>query len=154
MMKYYMRVLQPDENVRYVGRLHWIIYGHSIIFGILTIALAAWAVSLSESQKFLALSGAGLLAILAIITFLRSWFVQWTTESVVTDKRVIHKRGFIARHTQEMNISKVETVDVDQRLWGRILDYGTVRIVGTGASLEPLPYVASPLQLRNAIIVG
>ena len=154
MMKYYMKVLQPDENVRYVGKLHWIIYGHSIIFGLLTIAMAAWALSLSENQKFLALSGAGVLAMVTIVTFLRSWFVQWTTESVVTDKRVIHKRGFISRHTQEMNITKVETVDVDQRFWGRILDYGTVRIVGTGASLEPLSHVASPLQLRNSIIVG
>jgi hypothetical protein len=73
---------------------------------------------------------------------------------VVTDKRIIHKDGFIARHTQEMNISKVETVDVVQPFWGRILGYGMVRAVGTGASLETLPYVASPLQLRSSIIAG
>jgi hypothetical protein len=53
-----------------------------------------------------------------------------------------------------MNVTKVETVDVLQRFWGRILGYGTVRVIGTGASLETLPYVASPLQLRNAIVVG
>ena len=95
-----------------------------------------------------------ILGVLAIVFFLKSWFLQWTTETVVTDKRIIHKVGFISRHTQEMNISKVETVDVFQPFWGRILGYGTVRASGTGATLETLPRMASPLQLRSAIIVG
>jgi uncharacterized membrane protein YdbT with pleckstrin-like domain len=72
----------------------------------------------------------------------------------LTDKRIIYKRGFISRTTQEMNITKVETVDVVQGIWGRILGYGTVGVIGTGASLERIPYVASPLKMRNAIIVG
>lgn len=53
-----------------------------------------------------------------------------------------------------MNVTKVETVDVLQTFWGRIFGYGTVRAIGTGASLETLPYIASPLQLRSAIIAG
>ena len=54
----------------------------------------------------------------------------------MTDKRIIHKRGLISRHTQEMNITKVETVDVFQTFWGRIFGYGMVMAKGTGASLE------------------
>ena len=124
------------------------------LLGILAVVLAIFSLSQSEDFKLTALAGAAVVAAVAIIFFLRSWFLQWTTETVVTDKRIIHKLGFIARHTQEMNITKVETVDVFQGFWGRILGYGTVRVVGTGATLETLPYVASPLQLRNAIIVG
>jgi uncharacterized membrane protein YdbT with pleckstrin-like domain len=153
-MKYYMKVLQPDETVKYVGKLHWIIYRHSIILSILTIAAAGFALSLPDNERSFALIGAAILAGLAVISFLRSWFIQWTTETVVTDKRIIHKHGFIARDTKEMNITKVETVDVFQTFWGRILGYGTVRAIGTGASWESLPYVASPLQLRNSINVG
>jgi uncharacterized membrane protein YdbT with pleckstrin-like domain len=153
-MKYYMKVLQPDERVKYVGKLHWIIYRYSIVLGILTIIVAIYSLSLADKERFFAEIGAAILAVLTVIFFLKSWFLQWTTETVVTDKRVIHKVGFIARHTQEMNITKVETVDVVQPFWGRVLGYGYVRVVGTGASLETLPHVASPLQLRNSIIVG
>ncbi len=153
-MKYYMKVLQPDETVKYVGRLHWIIYGYAIIFATLAIVLAIYAMSLEQDRRFFALAGAAVFAVLALIFFIRSWFTQWTTETVVTDKRIIHKYGFIARHTTEMNITKVETVDVIQPFWGRLLNYGTVRAVGTGATWETLPHVAAPLQLRNNILVG
>jgi uncharacterized membrane protein YdbT with pleckstrin-like domain len=153
-MKYYLKVLQPDETVRYVGKLHWIIYRTSITLAVLTIVAAICSIGLADNQKFLAHIGASILGVLTVIFYIKSWFLQWTTETVVTDKRIIHKVGFIARHTQEMNISKVETVDVVQPFWARILGYGYVRVVGTGASLETLPYVASPLQLRSSILVG
>jgi hypothetical protein len=42
---------------------------------------------------------------------------------------------------------------VVQPLLGRLLDYGSVRVRGTGASLEELDYVGHPLALRNAITV-
>jgi uncharacterized membrane protein YdbT with pleckstrin-like domain len=109
---------------------------------------------LPPDQRYFGLVGCAIFGILTIIAFLRAWFLQWTTETVVTDKRIIHKLGFIARRTQEINITKVETVDVRQTFWGRILGYGSVTAIGTGASLETLPYVASPLQLRNSIVVG
>jgi uncharacterized membrane protein YdbT with pleckstrin-like domain len=52
----------------------------------------------------------------------------WITEIAVTDRRIIYKRGFINRHTEEMNMDKVASVDVDQSILGRILDYGTVHV--------------------------
>jgi membrane protein YdbS with pleckstrin-like domain len=153
-MKYYLKVLQPDEHVKFVGKLHWIIYLRSIMFGIFTVGAVIFSFDLPENQKSLALSGSGMLAILTVIFFLWSWVVRWTTEIVVTDKRVIHKVGLIVRHTQEMNISKVETVDVNQGILARILGYGQLLIRGIGSSWEPLRFIASPLELRNAIIVG
>jgi uncharacterized membrane protein YdbT with pleckstrin-like domain len=153
-MAYYTKILQPDETVKYIGKLHWIIYGYSILWIILALVAAVSASKLEQGQRFLVLVIAAVLAGLAMILFVRSWFLRWTTETVVTNKRIIHKVGFIGRHTQEMNISKVETVDVIQPFWGRILGYGSVRAIGTGASLETLPFVASPVQLRNAIVIG
>jgi uncharacterized membrane protein YdbT with pleckstrin-like domain len=153
-MSYYAKVLQPDETVKYVGKLHWTIYRNSIVLGILAVAVAIFGLSLSENQRFIVLIGAGILAVLAVLSFLGSWFVRVTTEIVVTDKRVIHKTGWIARRTEEINITKVETVDVTQGVSDRIVDSGTVLIRGIGGSWEPLRRVASPLQLRNAIIVG
>jgi uncharacterized membrane protein YdbT with pleckstrin-like domain len=54
-------------------------------------------------------------------SILYAWFVRWITELAVTNLRVVYKRGFITRHTAEMNMDKVESVDVDQSILGRIL---------------------------------
>jgi uncharacterized membrane protein YdbT with pleckstrin-like domain len=153
-MTYYTKVLQPDESVKYVGTLHWTIYRNSILLGMLTIIVAVASLDVTDDYRLVTLSASGIVAFLTIVSFLRAWFVRVTTEIVVTDKRVIHKVGWIARRTEEINVSKVETVDVSQGVPGRILDFGTVLIRGIGGSWEPLRRVAEPLKLRNAIIVG
>ena len=50
-----------------------------------------------------------------------------------------------------MNMDKVEGIDVDQSVFGRLFDFGTVFIRGTGASLEPLYQIQNPLKLRSQI---
>jgi uncharacterized membrane protein YdbT with pleckstrin-like domain len=59
--------------------------------------------------------------------------------------------GFISRHTVEMNMDKIESVDVDQSLLGRMLNYGTIHVLGTGEGIESLRRIAAPLALRSAI---
>ena len=79
---------------------------------------------------------------------------QATTELVLTDRRVIYKTGLFKRHTMEMNRSKVETVGVDQSVLGRMLNYGTVIVRGTGGSFEPIRQIDDPLTFRNHITAG
>jgi uncharacterized membrane protein YdbT with pleckstrin-like domain len=50
-----------------------------------------------------------------------------------------------------MNMDKVESVQVGQSILGRMLDYGTVTILGTGEGFETLRTIASPIELRNNI---
>jgi uncharacterized membrane protein YdbT with pleckstrin-like domain len=88
---------------------------------------------------------------LALLAFLQAWFRRAITELAITNRRVIYKRGFLRRHTVEMNMDKVETVDVDQTVAGRLLGFGSIRVQGTGQGIENLNRVASPVQLRNAI---
>ena len=78
----------------------------------------------------------------------------WTTEIAVTNRRVIYKRGLISRHTAEMNMDKVASVEVDQSIFGRLWGYGSVRILGTGGAsgIERLDRIASPVSLRNQIV--
>lgn len=66
--------------------------------------------------------------------------------------RIIYKAGFIRRDTVEILMDKVESVDVDQSIMGRLLDYGTVTVRGTGASFEPLKGIAHPIELRSHIM--
>ena len=72
-------------------------------------------------------------AVLSVPFLVHGWYDQWITEMAVTDRRIIYKRGLIRRMTAEMNIEKVESVSVGQSILGRILDYGTIDVRGTGA---------------------
>jgi uncharacterized membrane protein YdbT with pleckstrin-like domain len=92
--------------------------------------------------------------LLALIYALQAWMRWQSTEIAVTDRRVMYKRGLISRRTVEMNVSKIETVDVEQGPLARMLNYGDVIIRGTGGTFEPLRTVAAPVSLRNAILVG
>jgi uncharacterized membrane protein YdbT with pleckstrin-like domain len=48
-----------------------------------------------------------------------------------------------------MNHSKIESVNVDQSILGRILGYGTIRIVGSGGTKEVFPNISKPLLFRK-----
>jgi uncharacterized membrane protein YdbT with pleckstrin-like domain len=93
-------------------------------------------------------------AMLVVLLSAQTLFNNATTELAVTDRRVIYKTGFISRQTVEMNVDKIETVVVDQSLLGRLLDYGTVHVKGTGQGIGNLRQVAAPLHVRNSIAAG
>jgi uncharacterized membrane protein YdbT with pleckstrin-like domain len=151
-MSYAQSVLQPGETIVAEGRLHWTIYGWAILILLVGIALV-WAEYRYVPQpdtlvRYTAAAfGAAFLA-----SFLYAWFVRWITEFAITNRRVISKKGFVWRNSAEMNMDKIETVDVVQSIPGRLLGYGTIRVLGTGASggIE-VRRIASPIDLRNAI---
>jgi uncharacterized membrane protein YdbT with pleckstrin-like domain len=146
-MRYVEEVLQPGEKILFVSTIHWLIYVPAILLLIAAIVAAFWAGSGSEVWRWISL----LCFALALLSAARAWFKRWTTEIAVTDRRVIYKRGFIRRHTIEMHMDKVESVDVSQSVLGRILDYGDVLVRGTGVGFEPLQMIESPIALRNAV---
>lgn len=88
----------------------------------------------------------------AAMMFLQAAFKRWTTALSVTTHRVIYTRGRISRRTVVMNSDKVETVNVDQSIMGRIPSYGTIRVLGTGqGGISGLRGMASPVIVSNAI---
>jgi uncharacterized membrane protein YdbT with pleckstrin-like domain len=154
-MKYVERVIQPGETVQYLSTIHWIVYVPGFLFLIVgAIGLALMVKSGADPLALsltlpLVLTGAACIA--GLLSFIHAWFKRWTTELAVTNRRIIYKRGFIRRHTIEMNMDKVESVDVDQSFWGRILNYGTIIVHGTGGGLEPLRRIDSPIEFRNGV---
>jgi uncharacterized membrane protein YdbT with pleckstrin-like domain len=153
MTSYVAEVLQPDETVRYEGSLHWIIFLWGIVlFAFGAVGLLALLTMARDTRGYSIFSIIVYAAlILGTLHLISAWLKRWTTEIAVTNRRVIYKTGLISRRTVEMNMDKVESVDVTQDIFGRIFNYGTVLIRGTGASLEPLSTIGSPLALRNAI---
>ena len=81
--------------------------------------------------------------------FIAPMIDRYTDEFAITNKRVIIKTGLISRKTFEMNHSKIESVNVDQSILGRILGYGTIGIVGSGGTREVFPNIKNPLAFRK-----
>lgn len=73
----------------------------------------------------------------------------FSTELVITDKRVIAKFGLIRRKTIELNIPKVESVMVDQGFLGRLCNYGSIVVSGAGNPQAKIPGISEPLDFRN-----
>ena len=155
-MRYVRRVLQPGETIVYATRLHWVVFLRTILLLIVGVILAGAAVSTSDNQNVSLAFGiaAVLFALLALGAGLRAFIRRATTELAITDHRIIYKTGLLARHTVEMNRDKVESVDVDQTVCGRIFGYGTIIVRGIGGSLEPIRNIGDPLTFRSYITAG
>ena len=130
MSSYVDEVLAPGERVLHLGHTSlWSVW-HLLFFGLLLlpafgIGLILWAVAYVRIKS---------------------------TEIAVTTKRLIVKHGFIRRSTIEININKVESIQVNQSLMGRMLNFGTLVIAGTGASHAPIDGIAEPLAFRRAFV--
>ncbi|MEH2524773.1 MULTISPECIES: PH domain-containing protein [unclassified Bradyrhizobium] len=152
MGRYIDEILQPGERVLYSTNAHWMFF---------LPAMAAWAVAIAflvasrivaaDALTLVCLALAAIAALAALYWTATAWFHRWTTETDVTNMRIVHKTGFITRKTFEMSLDKVESVDVDQSIPGRILNYGNVTVHGVGEGEETISTIASPLAFRNAI---
>jgi membrane protein YdbS with pleckstrin-like domain len=152
-LAYIDRLLQPGEELLARTRPHWI-----VLIPPLGTLVVAFAVVIGDfviaPQAQIALVGYGVAALLALVGLLHlfaRWLVRATTEYGVTSVRVVQKRGIISLHTIEMNLDKVESVDVDQGLLGRLLNYGAVEIHGVGSRWDPIVGIEDPLGFRSAI---
>ena len=124
-MSYVENNLIQGEQVVYRAELHWIIFIWPVIFSFVLIGIP-WLIAAILQKK--------------------------TTEMAVTNKRVIIKTGIISRRTIEINLSKIENIEVNQNIIGRIFGYGIITIVGTGGTHEPFENVSQPLDFRKSVL--
>jgi len=90
-----------------------------------------------------------LVLVVGLFVLIAAWIRYHTTEFAVTDRRIIAKTGLVSRRTVEMFLDKVESLNVEQSVPGRIFGYGTVTIRGTGATSETFGNISAPLDLRK-----
>jgi len=151
-VSYLDKVLQPGETVLVTTRPHWIVLlSPLVMIGLAVVLAIATFVVLSGQPALVGYGVAGLVALFGLFALAGRMIVRASTEFCVTDHRVIVKRGILSLHTVELNVDKVESVDVDQSLLGRMFDFGMVTIHGVGARWDPIPLIADPLGFRNAI---
>lgn len=139
MGNYVQSNLSSNESVICETKLHWINFAWSIVFVLFTGASA---------KDLPVLFGISIIvAISVLITFI-------TSEFAVTSKRVMIKVGLISRKTFELNLAKIESVNVSQNILGRLLNYGTITVIGTGGSREIFYKINKPIEFRKNIMIA
>jgi uncharacterized membrane protein YdbT with pleckstrin-like domain len=130
MQSYVEGALVKDEKIVHLGHISLWSLWHLIALGVV----------------LLPVFGLGLI-------FLIMAYVRYkTTELAITTKRVIVKFGLIRRRTIEININKVESIQVDQEILGRVFNFGTLVISGAGNPQAPVAGISSPMDFRRAFI--
>jgi len=149
-MGYIENNLMAGEEVVYKAKLHWIIFSGAVFLGLLGLILTILGISnTAEINTYLYL---GIFIIVAApLLFLRAWIYWKTSEFGVTNKRVLIKVGWIKRHSLEILLQKVEGIGVDQSIVGRMLNYGTIFVSGTGGTKEPFKNIENPLEFRKQV---
>ena len=128
-MSYIEESLSTGEKIEALFRLHWFAW----------IPMFIWIV--------LGLLTFGLTWLVAIYEFLRLKCL----EQGLTNKRVILKKGIISRKTEEMKLTSIETVEINQGVIGRIFGFGTVKISGRGISDVIFNGIDDPISVKRQI---
>jgi len=142
-MSYIEKNLMNGESLVYRTKLHWVVFLWPIIWFVLAIV-------------FFRSGGAGIEAgslfiLIAILTGVASFINFTTSELGITNKRVIIKVGFISRNSLEILLNKVEGIQVNQNILGRILGFGSIIVSGTGGTKDPFHEIDAPLEFRKRV---
>lgn len=172
MVDYIKQSLSEDEQLIHIARFHWM-YNVQAVFNVVfgaafAIAIIVFAIkfepimfgnipdgvsgldqirALHPTIKILAF----FVLVLSILKFAQMMIVKATTEIGVTDTRLVYKRGLVARAVGEINIDRIEGVNVLQGVLGRIFGYGRVMVRGMGVGEVVLPPIAQPIRFKKAI---
>jgi len=140
-MGYIENNLMRGEQIIYVAKLHAIVYVPPIFIMLITIALCC----------ALPADAAGIVG-LAVFTICVMWCVEihGGRQFVLTNKRVIEKRGIINRKVNELMLRKCEGIQVEQSIVGRMLNYGTV-LVTTGEATNHYRKILNPVRFSTLI---
>jgi membrane protein YdbS with pleckstrin-like domain len=128
-MSFIEQSLSAGETVVARFRLHWFS----------RIPLALWIV--------LGLVTFGVTWLIAIYEYLRLRAI----EQGVTNKRVVYKTGIIGRQSEEMKLTSIETVEINQGVMGRVFNFGDVKVTGRGTSDVVFRGISDPMSVKRQI---
>ena len=149
-MGYVVKHLMDGEKVVYRAKLHYFIFLLPVVIAVSGLILALLIWRYSENGPAAAIVAASFFIVAVLLGVPR--FIRYkTSEFAITDKRVVVKVGLVHRHTLELVLAKVETIGVDQTVPGRIFNYGTIVVTGTGGTQEAFREIANPIEFRKQV---
>jgi len=128
-MAYLDESLAPGENIVARFPLHWTAKWRLIVYLLLAIPTLG----------------------IALLAAIYEWIRLRSIEMGVTNRRVVRKTGIVSRQTEELRLASIETIDLRQTAWGRMLGFGDVVLTGRGESAVIFSRLANPLEAKRAI---
>lgn len=175
-MDYIRQSLGEDEELVHIAHFHWmytlsaifnIVFGVALSIGILVGAIMVEPMlpsflrsDVNPNQGWLDMVRdinpaikilAFLVLAMGLFRYAHMMIIKATTEIAITNRRLVYKRGLVARYVGEMNIDRIEGVNVLQGVWGRIFNFGSVMVRGMGVGEVVLPPIEDPIKFRKAI---
>jgi uncharacterized membrane protein YdbT with pleckstrin-like domain len=139
--------LLAGEQIVRRARPHWIVFGGPLLLGLAGVALG---VALQVTQRHYWYVGAGVVG-LALLGAIGPTLRYLSSEFAITDKRIVARFGLLHRRSLETLLSKIEAIEVEQDLTGRLFGYGTLVVIGTGGTRESIPRIPAPLEFRRDV---
>ncbi len=126
MGRYIDENLANDEKLIYETRFHWIVFRWTVFWLIVFFPLGI---------------------ILGVYNFIK----RKSSEFAVTDKRTLIKVGVFETRTLETQLNKISNIAVNQGIFGRWLNYGTIIIASSGGIREVYKCIESPIEFKKKI---
>jgi len=147
---YVNKTLQPEEEIIYVSKFHWIYTLRSIgpLLAALAVLIFGWLLDIAG--PFLLVLA--LPVLFALGHFLQKMAYKWTNRVVITNKRLIVQRGWTKRNTMDLGLDRVLGHKIAEDAWGQTLGYGKFVLVGAGVGEIELPnFMSNPARFRRAL---
>lgn len=141
-MSYVERHLLTDERVVFRTGPHPLVFAGALLWLLPAIGCLFLGPWMWVGLVFLAT---------AVVHFISVWVPWANTEYAVTNMRVVMKSGVLQTRTSETLLTKVESVDVQQGLLGRMFNYGSVILHGTGGTRDPFLRIFDPFTFRKHV---
>ncbi len=140
-MSYIEENLMAGERTVYRAKLHWAVFAWPAL--LLLIAVLSFAGGGLEAGV--------LFVLIALVVGTYALVAYNSSEFGVTNRRVLAKVGLLSRRSFEILLAKVEGIGVNQSMLGRMLDYGTIVVSGTGGTKEHFNRIAAPFEFRKQV---
>lgn len=154
-MSYVNSILMKDEKVVYGTKPHWVVFSNAILWLVASLFLYLFGPHFNLTMIMfnypLYQLGSFILFILAIYMGVGAGVYYKTAEFAITNRRIIMKRGLIERNSLEILLQKVESVQIEQTILGRILSFGTIVIKGVGGTQDPFDSIPDPGKFREIV---
>lgn len=151
-MSYVTGSLSQGEEIRLRAHLHWHCFVDECFFTLVTIFLFGIydmvEPALTNPTVKFALIG---FFILDVLWLLNKWIDVLSIDMVVTNRRVIYKKGFLSLVTSEILISKLEAISIEQSPLGRIFGFANLHFSGTGTAHVTFYDIAKPNKVKSEI---
>ncbi len=147
---YAKKTLQPEEEIIYISKFHWIYTLRSIgpLLATLFAVFVAWLLSVPGPILFVL----ALPILFALAHFLKKMAYKWTNQVVITNKRLIVQKGWTKKNTMDLGLDRILGHKIAEDAWGQTLGYGKFVLVGAGVGEIELPnYMSNPARFRIAL---